>query len=120
MPLNTSWRGDKIHIRILAKSNFLYQLTRLSTSPAVDLEGAGAALNRSGPSIWRAHNAPVPSDVIVYLEEGNRVLKGRPGGRCLRFIDAERCRLAGKAYAPGRHPDAGSMVKGLLSLCLPE
>jgi hypothetical protein len=41
-------------------------------------------------------------DVIEYLQEENRVLKGRLGGRRLRFTDVERCRLARKAQAPGR------------------
>lgn len=41
-------------------------------------------------------------DVIEYLQEENRVLKGRLGGRCLRFTDAERRRLARKARALGR------------------
>ena len=41
-------------------------------------------------------------DVIEYLQEENRVLKGRLGGRRLRFTDAERRRLARKARALGR------------------
>jgi hypothetical protein len=41
-------------------------------------------------------------DVIDYLQEENRVLKERLGGRRLRFTDAERRRLARKAYALGR------------------
>jgi len=41
-------------------------------------------------------------DVIEYLQEENRVLKERMGGRRLRFTDAERRRLARKAYALGR------------------
>ena len=41
-------------------------------------------------------------DVIDYLQEENRVLKERPGGRRIRFTDAERRRLARKAYALGR------------------
>jgi putative transposase len=41
-------------------------------------------------------------DVIEYLQEENRVLKGRLGGRRLRFTDVERCRLARKAQALGR------------------
>jgi hypothetical protein len=36
-------------------------------------------------------------DVIEYLQEENRVLKERLGGRRLCFTDAERCRLARKA-----------------------
>lgn len=41
-------------------------------------------------------------DVSEYLQEENRVLKERLGGRRLRFTDAERCRLARKAQALGR------------------
>jgi putative transposase len=41
-------------------------------------------------------------DVIEYLQEENRVLKGRMGGQRLRFTDAERRRLARKAQALGR------------------
>jgi putative transposase len=41
-------------------------------------------------------------DVIEYLQEENRVLKERMGGRRLRFADAERRRLARKAQALGR------------------
>jgi putative transposase len=41
-------------------------------------------------------------DVIEYLQEENRVLKGRLGARRLRFNDAERRRLARKAHALGR------------------
>jgi hypothetical protein len=42
-------------------------------------------------------------DVIEYLQEENRVLKERLlGGRRPRFTDAERCRVARKAYALGR------------------
>jgi hypothetical protein len=37
-------------------------------------------------------------DVIDYLQEENRVLKERLGGRRIRFTDAERRRLARKAY----------------------
>jgi hypothetical protein len=33
-------------------------------------------------------------DVIEYLQEENRVLKERLGGRRIRFTDAERRRLA--------------------------
>jgi hypothetical protein len=43
-------------------------------------------------------------DVIEYLQEENRVLKERLGGRRLRFTDAERRRLARKARALGRRP----------------
>src|ERR1700692_3716771 len=41
-------------------------------------------------------------DVIEYLQEENRVLKERLGGRRIRFTDAERRRLARKAHALGR------------------
>ena len=41
-------------------------------------------------------------DVIEYLQEENRVLKERLGGRRIRFTDAERRRLARKAQALGR------------------
>jgi putative transposase len=41
-------------------------------------------------------------DMIAYLQEENRVLKERLGGRRLRFTDAERRRLARKAQALGR------------------
>ena len=38
-------------------------------------------------------------DVIEYLQEENRVLKERLGGRRIRFTDIERRRLARKAQA---------------------
>ena len=41
-------------------------------------------------------------DVIEYLQEENRVLKERLGGRRLRYTDSERRRLARKAQALGR------------------
>src|ERR1700716_4576429 len=41
-------------------------------------------------------------DMIEYLQEENRVLKERLGGRHIRFTAAERCRLARKAQALGR------------------
>jgi hypothetical protein len=41
-------------------------------------------------------------DAIEYLREENRVLKERLGGRRLRFTDAERRRLARRAFALGR------------------
>ena len=41
-------------------------------------------------------------DVIDYLQEENRVLKERLGGRRIRFTDSERRRLARKTYALGR------------------
>ena len=41
-------------------------------------------------------------EAIEYLQEENRVLKERLGGRHIRFTDAERRRLARKAHALGR------------------
>jgi transposase InsO family protein len=41
-------------------------------------------------------------DVIDYLQEENRLLKERLGGRRIRFTDAERRRLARKAHVLGR------------------
>ncbi len=41
-------------------------------------------------------------DLIEYLKEENRILKERLGGRRIRFTDAERRRLARRAYALGR------------------
>lgn len=41
-------------------------------------------------------------EVIEYLKEENRILKERLGGQRIRFTDAERRRLARKAYALGR------------------
>jgi len=41
-------------------------------------------------------------DVVDYLQEENRVLKERLGGRRIRFTDVERHRLARKAQALGR------------------
>jgi putative transposase len=41
-------------------------------------------------------------DVIEYLQEENRVLRERLGGRRIRFSNAERRRLARKAHALGR------------------
>ncbi|HEY0941332.1 MAG TPA: hypothetical protein VGE08_14630 [Steroidobacter sp.] len=43
-------------------------------------------------------------DVIEFLREESRLLKERLGGRRLRFTDAERRRLARRAYALGRKP----------------
>ena len=40
--------------------------------------------------------------IIEYLEAENRVLRERLGVRRIRFTDAERRRLARKAYAIGR------------------
>src|SRR5450631_820014 len=41
-------------------------------------------------------------DLIAYLQEENRVLTERLGGRRIRFTDTERCRLARKAHILGR------------------
>src|SRR5258708_31170762 len=41
-------------------------------------------------------------DVIEHLQEENRALKERLGGRRIRLTDTERCRLARKAHALGR------------------
>ena len=41
-------------------------------------------------------------DVIDYIQEENRLLKERLGGQRIRFTDAERRRLARKAFALGR------------------
>lgn len=41
-------------------------------------------------------------DAIEYLKEENRLLKERLGDRRIRFTDAERRRLARRAYAAGR------------------
>ena len=41
-------------------------------------------------------------DIIDYLQEENRLLKERLGGRRIRFTDAERRRLARKAHTLGR------------------
>jgi hypothetical protein len=41
-------------------------------------------------------------DAIEYLKDENRLLRERLGGRRLRFTDAERRRLARRAYALGR------------------
>ena len=41
-------------------------------------------------------------DVIEYLKEENRILKERLGGKRIQFTDAERRRLARKAFALGR------------------
>jgi hypothetical protein len=54
-------------------------------------------------------------DVIEYLQDENRVLKERLGGRRLRFTDAERRRLARKAQALGR-----KVLNELESLVTPE
>jgi len=41
-------------------------------------------------------------DLIDYIQEENRLLKERLGGQRIRFTDAERRRLARKAFALGR------------------
>jgi hypothetical protein len=41
-------------------------------------------------------------DLIDYIQEENRLLKERLGGQRLRFTDAERRRLARRAFALGR------------------
>src|SRR5260370_23910951 len=55
------------------------------------------------------------SDVIEYVQEENRVLKERLGGRRIRLTDAERCRLARKAHALGR-----KVLKELHTLVTPD
>jgi putative transposase len=54
-------------------------------------------------------------DVIEYLQEENRVLKERLGGRRIRFTDAERRRLARKALLLGRR-----VLKELETLVRPD
>jgi hypothetical protein len=54
-------------------------------------------------------------DVIEYLQEENRMLKERLGGRRLRFTDVERRRLARKARAIGR-----KVLNGLETLVTPD
>ena len=54
-------------------------------------------------------------DVIEYLQEENRVLKERLGGRRLRFTDVERCRLARRAVVLGR-----KMLNQLETLVTPD
>jgi len=54
-------------------------------------------------------------DVIEYLQEENRVLKERLGGRRIRFTDAERRRLARKAQLLGR-----KVLKELETLVTPD
>jgi hypothetical protein len=54
-------------------------------------------------------------DLIDYLQEENRVLKARLDGRRIRFTDAERRRLARKAYALGR-----KVLKELETLVTPD
>ena len=41
-------------------------------------------------------------DMIEYLQQENRALKARLGGRRIHFTDVERRRLARKAQALGR------------------
>jgi hypothetical protein len=50
-------------------------------------------------------------DVIEYLQEENRVLKERLGGRRLRFTDAERRRLAVHIAGMTPHPDNSWMMQ---------
>jgi hypothetical protein len=50
-------------------------------------------------------------DVIEYLQEENRVLKERLGGRRIRFTDPERRLLARKARALGRKVLNGTSLK---------
>jgi hypothetical protein len=47
-------------------------------------------------------------DVIAYLQEENRVLEERLGGRRIRFTDAERCRL--KLLARIWRPEIGARI----------
>jgi putative transposase len=54
-------------------------------------------------------------DVIAYLQEENRVLKERLGGRRLRFTDAERRRLARRAQSLGR-----KVLKEIETLVTPD
>ena len=54
-------------------------------------------------------------DVIDYLQEENRALKERLGGRRVLFTDTERRRLARKAHALGR-----KVLNGLETLVTPD
>lgn len=54
-------------------------------------------------------------DVIEYLQEENRILKERLGGRRLRFTDAERRRLARKAHVLGH-----KLLNALETLVTPD
>jgi hypothetical protein len=54
-------------------------------------------------------------DVIEYLQEENRVLKERLGGRRIRFTDVERRRLAREAQLLGR-----KVLKELETLVTPD
>jgi putative transposase len=54
-------------------------------------------------------------DLIDYLQEESRLLKKRLGGRRIRFTDAERRRLARKAYILGR-----KALTGLHTLVIPD
>lgn len=54
-------------------------------------------------------------DAIDYLQAENRILKERLGGRRIRFTDAERRRLARKAYTLGR-----KVLDGLETLVTPD
>ena len=53
--------------------------------------------------------------VIAYLQEENRVLKARHGGRRLRLTDTERRHLAALAYPLGRQ-----RLKKLATLATPD
>jgi hypothetical protein len=61
-----------------------------------------AFASSAAPPDVRRLDQPPKLDVIEYLQEENRVLKERLGGRRVRFTDAERRRLARKAQALGR------------------
>jgi putative transposase len=54
-------------------------------------------------------------DLIDYLQEENRLLKERLGGRRIRFTDAERRGLARKAHVLGR-----KALHGLNTLVTPD
>jgi putative transposase len=51
------------------------------------------------------------AEILAYLQEENRVLREHPGGRRLRFTDAQRRRLAAKGRVIGRRardsPESG-------------
>jgi hypothetical protein len=51
-------------------------------------------------------------ETIDCLREENRLLKERLGGRRIRFTDAERSRLARRAYALGRKALSDTLVAG--------
>ena len=60
------------------------------------------AISVSPPDVFRVWVNRHQLDVTEYLQEENRILKERLGGRRIRFTDVERCRLARKAQALGR------------------